>query len=135
MLTARLTIEFLLVLCIEIPVIAFFFIKKEREKAMLIALIVNFISWPIMQSLLFLTDIDFKIISNRAILAGGFMVLECIAYQYLLEIRWKKAILMSFFANLFSFAIGVLLLYLFKRTNTTALPTNVQVHAILFSYF
>ena len=115
----RLTLDFLLTLLIEVPVIAFFFIRKERERAMLLALIINFISWPIMQTVIFITDFDFINYSNKALLAGTFFIFEAIAYQYFLETSFKKSFLMAFFANLLSFGMGLLLQYLFRHTNTS----------------
>ena len=100
---------------------------------MLIAVIINFISWPIMQAVIFITDVDFINPINKAILAFGFFVAEAIAYHQFLEISWKKSIIMAFIANGLSFLMGLGLQYLFRQTDID-LPNTMPTHPIMILF-
>lgn len=99
----RLAINFLVLILIELPIIALFFKRKKRQKAVLIALLINVISWAVYYIIFFSTDI------NRYHVAIGLAIGEAIAFHKFLECNWKKAIIMSLIVNSLSFSITQLI--------------------------
>jgi hypothetical protein len=100
-----LTFNLLLTLLIELPVVAFFFKRKAREHAVLTAFLVNIVTWPLVQVVVFSTDVT----RQNFFLELAVILVEAIAYKIWLECTWKKSFLMSAIANLMSYAGGVIL--------------------------
>jgi hypothetical protein len=107
----RLTIDFLLTLLIELPIIAFFFKKKYREQAVLTAFLINLVTWPLVQVVLFSTDLN----PQNPILAICIILAEASAYKIWLDCTWKKSFLMSVIANLISFIMSQALIAIFHH--------------------
>jgi peptidoglycan/LPS O-acetylase OafA/YrhL len=92
-----LALNFLLTILIELPIIALFFKRKKRQAAVLMALLINIISWSVAHIIFFSTD--FNMTYAAIVLAIG----EAIAFHKFLECKWKKAIIMSLIVNSLSF--------------------------------
>ena len=118
---------------VEVPIIAFFFVKKEREKAVMMAILVNFISWPIMQSIFFFTDMNLKVFHDRLVVSLIFLALEFIAYKLLLDCSWKKSFMMTTIANTLSFLLCALIIHHFNENNTNLSQIHMPIdfHSIL----
>ena len=93
-----LALDLLLTILLELPIIALFFKRKKRPSALMNALMVNLISWPVAQILKISTELNVYII--EAIVVTG----EGIALWLLTGCGWKKGFIMSVIANLISFA-------------------------------
>jgi hypothetical protein len=100
-----LTLNLLLTLLIELPVVGFFFKRKHREHVVLTAFLVNIVTWPLAQVLIFSTDIN----QQNFFLEIGVILVEAVAYKIWLDCTWKKSFLMSGIANMLSYT-GVFLL-------------------------
>ena len=94
-----LALNFLLTIIIELPIIALFFKRKKRQSALVMALLINIISWAVAHIIIFSSDI------NIYFIAIGLAIGEAIAFHKLLECSWKKAIIMSLIVNSLSFFI------------------------------
>lgn len=94
-----LAINFLLTILIELPIIALFFKRKKRRQALLMALLINIISWSVAHILFFTTD--FKLFYVAVLITAG----EAIAFNKLLGCKWVKAIIMSVIVNACSFTV------------------------------
>ncbi len=94
-----LAFNFLLTILIELPIIALFFRRKKRQAALLMAALINIISWSAAHILFFSTEI------NIYYIAIGLATAEAIAFHFLLACDWKKAIIMSLIVNCLSFFI------------------------------
>jgi hypothetical protein len=94
-----LTINLLLLIAIELPIVGFFFRKRKRRGALLVAFFLNIAIWPIINILRFQTE------WNVDVLHWIGALLEFIGYWQILKISWKKALLIAFIANLASFAL------------------------------
>lgn len=92
-----LAINFLLTILIELPIVALFFKRKKRQAAVLMALLINIISWSVTHIIIFSTDISIYYV------AIGIAIGEAIAFYQLLECTWKKAFILSFIVNSLSF--------------------------------
>lgn len=92
-----LALNFLLTILIELPIIALFFKRKKRQAAVLMALLINVISWSVAHIIFFSTDF------NIYYAAIGLAIGEAIAFHKFLECTWKKAIIMSLIVNSLSF--------------------------------
>ena len=92
-----LALNFLVTIFIELPIIALFFKRKKRQAAVLMALLINVISWAIAHIIFFSTDF------NMTYVAVGIAIGEAIAFKRFLECNWKKAIIMSLIVNSLSF--------------------------------
>jgi ABC-type uncharacterized transport system permease subunit len=106
-----LTFNLLLTLLIELPVVAFFFKRKVREHAVLTAFLVNIVTWPLVQVVVFSTDVT----QQNFFLETAVILAEAIAYKIWLDCSWKKSFLMSAIANLMSYGAGILLKMIFKH--------------------
>ncbi|CAN5661492.1 hypothetical protein BH11BAC5_BH11BAC5_31730 [soil metagenome] len=93
-----LALDLFLTILLELPIIALFFKRKKRPDALMNALMVNLISWPVAHILKISTDISIYLI--EAIVIAG----EGIALWLLTGCGWKKGLIMSVIANLISFA-------------------------------
>ena len=94
-----LAFNFLLTILIELPILALFFRRRKRQAAVLMALLINVISWSVAHILFFSTDI------NMYYLAIGIAVGEAIAFHRFLQCNWKKAIILSLTINSLSFLV------------------------------
>ena len=94
-----LAFNFFLTVLIELPIIALFFKRKKRQSVILMALLINIISWAVAHIIFFSFDIDMRYVA--IVLAIG----EAIAFKQLLECNWKKAFLMSLIVNSLSFFV------------------------------
>ncbi|MCW3090664.1 MAG: hypothetical protein JWP81_1733 [Ferruginibacter sp.] len=94
-----LAFNFLLTILIELPIIALFFKRKKRQHALLMALLINIISWSVSHVIFFSVDVNMLYVAIA--LAAG----EAIAFHKLLDCKWIKAILMSLIVNSLSFFI------------------------------
>jgi hypothetical protein len=96
-----LAFNLLLTILLEIPIVGFFFRRKKRKYAYLIAFLANIITWPLTNALRLNWPDQF----NPNIAVIGVTVIEAIAYLMFLECGWKKALIISFVANLVSFIV------------------------------
>ena len=94
-----LAFNLLLTLLLELPVIGFFFRRKKRNSALIAGLIVNIITWPLVNIVRLNTDWNLNIVEI------GVVVIEALAFWFILEIGWRKAFLMSVIANTISFIV------------------------------
>lgn len=94
-----LAFNFLIIILVELPVIALFFLRKKRQAALGMALLINIISWSITHIIFFTFDI------NVYYVAVVLAVAEAIAFHFLLASSWKKAFIISLLANCLSFSI------------------------------
>jgi hypothetical protein len=94
-----LAFNLLLTLLLELPVVGFFFRRKKRKNAYIVAFLANVITWPVINVLRLNTDINLNVVEI------GVVVFEGIAYWIFLEAGWKKGFIMSIVANLISFVI------------------------------
>ncbi|MEO6548872.1 MAG: hypothetical protein ABIN94_12775 [Ferruginibacter sp.] len=94
-----LAINFLLTILIELPIIGLFFKRKKRQQALLMALLINIISWAAAHVIFFSVDVNMFYVA--VVLAAG----EAIAFHMLLDCRWVKAIVMSLIVNSLSYFI------------------------------
>ena len=98
-----LAINFLLTLLIELPILVLFFKRKKRKEALLMAVLINIISWSIAHIILFSSDLPVYYVGI------GLAVGEAVAFTLLLECDWKRAITLSLLANSLSFSITQLI--------------------------
>lgn len=95
-------IYFFLTLLIELPFV-FIFFRDDYKYALLVGFLLNLFTWPLLHILIFYTDIDINILEFAV------AVTESIGYYIMLNCKWKKAIALSFLANLLSYGFGFLL--------------------------
>ena len=94
-----LALNLLLTILIELTILALFFKIKKRQAAIMMAILINVISWSVAHMIIFSTDI------NIYYVAIGLAIGEAIAFHQLLECNWKKAIILSLIVNSLSFFI------------------------------
>jgi hypothetical protein len=94
-----LAFDLLLTLLIELPIIALFFKRKKRPKAMMYGLLVNLISWPLVHIIKMYFDINTAIVEIAVVTGEG------IGLWLLTGCGWKKGLLMSATANCISFLV------------------------------
>ncbi len=92
-----LALKLLITLLIELPIIALFFRRKKRQKAILMGLLINIISWSVIHIIFFTFDV------NILYVATGIAVGEAIAFHQLLDCNWTKAIILSLVVNCLSY--------------------------------
>ena len=95
----KLAFNFLLIILVELPIITLFFKRKKRQQAIYMALLINIISWSVAHVIFFSTDISIYYVA--ALVTIG----EAIAFHYLMDCNWKKAIIMSLLVNSLSFLV------------------------------
>ncbi|HMO61494.1 MAG TPA: hypothetical protein PKC39_14730 [Ferruginibacter sp.] len=95
----ELAFNLLITVLLELPIVGFFFRRKKRKNAYLIALLANIITWPVVNIIKLNSDF------NLDIVAVGVVAAEAFIYYYFLDTGWKKALLISFFANLLSYIV------------------------------
>jgi hypothetical protein len=93
-----LAFDLLLTLLIELPIVALFFKRRKRSKALMYGLLVNLVSWPVMHILKLSAGVNIYLI--EIIVITG----EAIGLWLLMECGWKKGFLMAVIANCLSFA-------------------------------
>jgi riboflavin transporter FmnP len=98
-----LTINFLITLLIELPIVILFFKRKKRKDAVWMAIIINIITWSIAHIIFFSTELPVFYV------ALGLAIGEAIAFNLLLNCNWKKAISIGILTNLLSFYITQLI--------------------------
>lgn len=98
-----LALDLLLTLLLELPIIALFFKRKKRPDALMNALMINLISWPVAHILKISTDLNVYIIETIVVTGEG------IALWLLTGCGWKKGFIMSLIANVISFAVTSLI--------------------------
>jgi hypothetical protein len=92
-----LTINLLLLIAIELPIVGFFFRKRKRRGAILVAFFLNIAIWPVINIIRFQTEWNIDAMQIIAVF------LEFLGYWLILKITWKKAMLIAVLANLVSF--------------------------------
>ncbi|MFT3679744.1 MAG: hypothetical protein QM791_05705 [Ferruginibacter sp.] len=96
----ELAFNLLLTLLLELPIVGFFFRRKKRKNAYLIAFLTNIVTWPIVNIIrLNWPDFSLNIVEIFVVLGEG------IAYWIFLECTWKKGLIISIIANLVSFLV------------------------------
>jgi len=93
----ELAFNLLLTLLLELPIVSFFFRKRKRKNAMMVALFLNVITWPMVNIIRLNTNWNLDVVEIFVVL------LEGIGYWLILGIGWKKSFLISLIANLVSF--------------------------------
>jgi len=93
----ELAFNLLLTLLLELPIVSFFFRKRKRKNAMMVALFLNAITWPMVNIIRLNTNWNLDVVEIFVVL------LEGIGYWVILGIGWKKSFLISLIANLVSF--------------------------------
>ncbi len=94
---------FLLTLLIELPIVVAFY-RKQWKKALVIGLLLNAFTWPLLQ--LVLTQIDRQWIP---LLEIAIALIEGIGFYIFLRGKITAALLISFIANGISYAAGFLI--------------------------
>lgn len=92
-----LALKLLIALLLELPIIALFFRRRKRQKALLMGLLINIISWSVTHIIFFTFDV------NMLYVAIGITIGEAIAFHQLLDCNWTKAIILSLAINSISF--------------------------------
>lgn len=86
----------------EISVVCLFLNKKRKAHLVLIvSFLANTFTHPIVIYFYHIRNIPFLIVE-----IGAFIV-EAIIYKYLLNLKWKEALLISLIANILSILIGI----------------------------
>ncbi len=96
----KLAFDFLLLILIELPILVLFFKRKKRQNAIYMGLLINIISWAVAHVIFFSTDVNIYYIQALVIVG------EAIAFNKVLEVPWKKAIVMSLVLNILSFLVN-----------------------------
>lgn len=93
---------FLLTLIIELPIVVVFF-RKQWKQAVLVGLLLNLFTWPLLHIFLFESRMDINLL--EIIIA----VTEGLGYYLILKCKWWEALILSFLANGISYGIGILI--------------------------
>lgn len=102
----ELAFSFLITITVEILVMLFFYKRKTRPYAVLIAFILNLFTWPLLHVFLYNTSIDANI------LMAGVTILEAFGYWLFLRCNIGKGLLISVIGNALSYG---LILLIFKH--------------------
>ncbi|MES1224851.1 MAG: hypothetical protein ABUT20_55695 [Bacteroidota bacterium] len=102
---APLIFSILITIAVELIVISFFYKRKGRQYAVLIAFILNIFTWPIVHMLIYTTSIDVYL------LMAGATIVEAFGYWLFLRCNFFKGCIMSVVANALSYSI---ILFIFK---------------------
>ena len=95
----ELAFNLLLTILIELPIIGFFFRKRKRKFALMIGFFVNIVTWPIVNIIRLNTEWDLNWVEV------GVVIVEGIAFWFLLGRHWKRSAIMAIVANAASFFI------------------------------
>ncbi len=93
---------FLLTLILELPIVLLFF-KRQWKFVLIIGLLLNLLSWPLLHIMLYHTSIDVNILEIAVAIVEGF------GYMIFMQCSWKKAFGVSFLVNAFSYGVGLIL--------------------------
>ena len=94
-LALQLTFSLLLTLFVKLSIVSFFFKKKKRQPAVVIALLINLITW-IVGTIIWLKDPDV----NQLYIRIATTIVEGVAYWFFFGRNWQKALLMTIATNL-----------------------------------
>ncbi len=94
-----LAFNLLLTLLVELPIIAFFFRKRKRKAALLVGLLVNLITWPIVNIIRLNTDWSLDMVEIGVVIVDG------LAYWFFLGRNISKAVFITVLANAASYLI------------------------------
>jgi hypothetical protein len=94
-----LALDLLLTILLELPIIALFFKRKKRPAAVMNALMINLISWPVAHILKISTELNVYLIEMIVVTGEG------IALWLLTGCTWQKGMIMSVIANAVSFTV------------------------------
>ncbi len=108
MIISSLIISLILTLIIEYIIIKLFFMRK---KVFIPVLLVNILTNPLVVYIYNIMDIYSFAYKDIILIILELLVVivEGYIYQYLLEIKWKKSLIISFISNVLAYLIGVLL--------------------------
>jgi hypothetical protein len=95
----ELAFNLLLTILLELPIVGFFFRKRKRKAALIVALFLNVITWPLVNIIRLNTSWNLDIVEIFVVL------LEGAGYWMVLSIGWKKGFFISLIANIASFVI------------------------------
>ena len=95
----ELAFNLLLTILLELPIVGFFFRKRKRKPALIVAFFLNIITWPLVNIIRLNTSWNLDIVEIFVVL------LEGTGYWLVLNIGWKKGFLISLIANAASFII------------------------------
>lgn len=94
---------FYLILTIIIEYIVYAIIIRKKFKLLLIyCILINLVTWP-------LANIFYGVSGLFWIIELGVFAIESVLIKYLVDITWKKAIILSFVANLITALIGLVI--------------------------
>ena len=99
----KLALDFFLLILVELPILVLFFKRKKRQNAVYMGLLINIISWSVAHVIFFSTEVNIYYIQGLIIIG------EAIAFNKLLEVTWKKAIIMSLLLNTLSYLVSQLI--------------------------
>ena len=95
----ELAFNLLLTILVELPIIGFFFRSRKRKSALVVGLLVNLVTWPLVNIIRLNTD------WNPDLVEIGVVVLEGSAYWFFLGRNITKALLITVLANGASYLI------------------------------
>jgi hypothetical protein len=98
---------FIITFLLELGVI-FLFIRKYSWKTALYVFLINLITWPI-ANLAFPSFIEQFSIYSILIIEAGVILVESVPLMLLLKVKYPKALLISFVANVASALVGLLI--------------------------
>ena len=98
----KLALDFFLLILVELPILVLFFKRKKRQNAIYMGLLINIISWSVAHVIFFSTEVNIYYIQALVIIG------EAIAFNKVLEVTWKRAIIMSLVLNILSFLVSQL---------------------------
>ena len=87
-------------LIIELPIVLFAF-RNEWKTSLLIGVLLNLLTWPLLTLLYHYSKIPLLI------LEAGVFLIEALGYTIFLSSKWQKAAMVSFIANACSLLIGI----------------------------
>lgn len=93
---------FFLTLLLELPIVLLFF-KKQWKFALLIGVLLNLFTWPLLHVLMYYSAIDINVLEVGVALSEG------LGYWIFMQCTWQKGFGVSFFVNGFSYGIGILI--------------------------
>lgn len=113
MIISSLIKSFILTFIIEYAIIKLIFIKK---KTFIPVLLVNMLTNPLVVYIynimsiysFFYKDIALVFLELLVVIVEGYV------YKYLLEIKWKTALIVSFLSNIIAYLVGILINNLFS---------------------
>ncbi len=93
---------FLLTLLLELPIVLFAY-RSQLSKVLIIDILLNLFTWPIITFLYINTHIPLLVMELCV------FIIEGIGLKIFLTGNWTKAMLVSFLANGFSWSVGLLI--------------------------